>query len=67
MTTEEKNIETLELAIAEALRFVQKANAAIDRLKTEDHCYQRKETAAVKRAALDLKHQLTTISQLKAF
>lgn len=67
MKAEQRNIEILKNAIAEAARFQKAAMAAINRLSLDDRCYQRKETASAKRSALDLKRVLTEVNQMKAF
>ncbi len=63
----EKQIEQLEIAIAENERFIQKAKAAIKRLKSNDNCYYTKEMAAARRSALDVKRQMTVINQLTMY
>lgn len=69
MKTPNKNIEVLRLAIAEADRFIKRAEAARERLieneKSEYGQFSFKEMGAVKRSAHDLKRELTNITQLK--
>jgi hypothetical protein len=64
-------IQTIQQAIAEAQRFIDKANKAVLRLKEiEKAPYGQaatKETGAVKRAALDLKQSLTAVNQMTAY
>lgn len=63
----EKQIEQLEIAIAENERFIAKAKSAIKRLKSNDNCYSTKEMAAARRSAMDVKRQMTVINQLTMY
>lgn len=71
MKTPNPNIEALRLAIAEADRFIKRAEIARERLieidKVEYPQYSFKEVGAVKRAAHDLKRELTNITQMKSY
>ena len=52
----------LEMAIAEAVRFVDKANEAIRALEAKTYAqYQSKDVAAAKRASMDLTRQLVFV------
>ena len=56
------NQDTLLLAIFEAKRFIAKANAAVRRLKEDEYAhFGSKETAAAKRASMDLSRALTEV------
>lgn len=54
-------IKTLNEIEQEVKRFMKRLNAAREKLKTES--YGSRETGAVKRAALDLKSELTRITK----
>jgi len=57
-------LETLKQAKQELKRFEKRLNSAIERLTKEPTArYGCKETGAVKRAALDLKNELTNITK----
>lgn len=68
MKIENPNIEIIQTAIAEANRFIQKSEIAKMRLIENDKSgyrqYTFKEVGAIKRAALDLKDLLTTITKM---
>lgn len=59
-------LKTLNEIELEVKRFMKRLNAARDRIKKEDSVYGVggcKETGAVKRAAIDLKNELTKITR----
>ena len=64
MKTFTKQIQALETAQKECERFIIKAQLAIDRFNTNDNCYTTKEMGAARRAALDVKREMTNINQL---
>jgi len=63
------NVKKIDEAIAEATRFIEKAKQAKKRIKLEypragddfDPCMSSKETAACKRASMDLTRLLTNL------
>jgi hypothetical protein len=56
------NLETLQRAIVEAKRFIIKADEAMERLRADRHiCCGSKQTAAAKRASMDLTRALTEV------
>lgn len=55
-------LETLQSVKDETYRFLKKLNDAIDKLTIETDINGCKETGAVKRAAADLKNELTKIT-----
>jgi hypothetical protein len=57
------HIEMLREVEAECNRFKKRLTAAINRIKKDDFSWGCKETGALKRAALDLKSELTRITQ----
>lgn len=59
-----RQIQSLEQAKKECERFIVKAQLAIDRLNVDDGCYQTKEMGAARRAALDVKQEMTNVNQL---
>ena len=71
MTKEENNIIDISNIINEAERFIAKAREAKNRLtQVSKENYKPasfKEVAAMKRAALDLKRELTLITQMKSY
>lgn len=71
MEKEQLTVALLESVETETLRFLQKVKECKDRIieekKNKSYCYNTKETGAVKRAALDLKNDLTRITQSTAF
>lgn len=59
-------VETLNEVEKETKRFLEKLKAARTRLTSDNYAqYGSKETGAVRRAALDLKNELTKITQHK--
>lgn len=58
-------IENIEEAVAEAKRFIKKANAHLDRAKKDKYYYLvgTKESGACKRASLDLTRALSKMRQ----
>ena len=57
-----EKIIPLENAISEAYRFIQKAEEAIHRLKTDEYsCYGSHQTATAKRASMDLTRSLVAV------
>ena len=55
-------LKNLTDAVIEAERFIKKANAAIDKLKSDSLAeYGSKETAAAKRASMDLTRALVAV------
>lgn len=60
-------INALKSAQNECERFIVKAQLAIDRFDKNDNCYATKEMGAARRAALDVKREMTNINQLKMF
>lgn len=66
-----ENIEKIDEAIAEAQRFIKKAELAKKRIEQETSvkygCSASKETGALKRAAVDLGRMCTVINQLKSY
>lgn len=52
---------------AEARRFLKKVDAARERIASDRNTYSTKETGAVRRAAHDLKRELTRITQSKIY
>ena len=54
-------IEELEEAIYEARRFIDKANLALQRVSNSKYFYCSKETAACRRASLDLTRSLAEL------
>lgn len=59
-----RQIQALEQAKKECERFIVKAQLAIDRFNIDDGCYTTKEMGAARRAALDVKREMTNINQL---
>jgi len=56
------NQDSLLLAIFEAKRFIAKANAAVQKLESDKYAhFGSKETAAAKRASMDLSRALTEV------
>jgi hypothetical protein len=70
MKTENPNIKIIQNVIDETSRFVARARAAQLRLMDNDEAtytqYSFKEIAALKRSALDLKMELTSIIKMKS-
>ena len=56
-------VDVIDEVEAEVNRFMIKLNALQVRYREEKHRYPNKNTAAVRRAALDLKQELTKITQ----
>jgi hypothetical protein len=56
-------IEVLLEVEQETMRFLRRLKAAKARIKKDTHLWGCKETAAVKRAALDLKNELTRVNE----
>lgn len=67
----DEQIGQLEQSISECERYIKKAKLAIIRLQSEQRssygCISTKEMGAVRRAALDVRREMTTINQLKMF
>ncbi len=60
--TLEQRIEKIIIAKKEALRFIERAENLVDRLKEDEWAkYQCKESAAMKRASMDLTRALSEI------
>ena len=59
------NKATLEESISEALRFIERADEAITRMKADKYALisGSKETAAVKRASMDLSRVLSEVRE----
>lgn len=60
-------LETINQVEQEVYRFMKRLDAAKERIKSGDYypCSGTKETGALKRSALDLKNELTKITQPK--
>lgn len=63
----ERQISELKIAQAECKRFIERADRAIERLNLDDGCIATKEMGAVRRAALDVKREMTNINQLTMY
>jgi hypothetical protein len=66
-----ENVEIINEAIAEAQRFIKKAELAKERIieetKTKYSIASSKETGALKRSAIDLGRMCTIINKLKSY
>lgn len=63
MIRQELNMSLLDKVTAEVVRYEEKAEALRARLEDEPNSRGTKQSAALKRAALDLKQALTLITQ----
>ena len=62
MSVNEKYIDNLNAAIREAERFIEKAELAVERIKSEGgYYYSAKEVASAKRASMDLTRSLVSV------